>query len=151
MELAKDTEAFDAESAALIDRLYQVSKGLSGGSSAKAYMNLVSETCSDPDSETAKSCLTAIGDALRLPIRIAGNFVDKASCTYVWGSVENGLFGAWEKYHDIINTKSVELPIKSNERFAFLRVSASFTRSMILSLAENEERISGGDNEEWLS
>ena len=141
MALAANEESFETERDALLDKLYQSSKGLSGGSGARAYMKLVSDTCSDVSSDIAKSCVTAIGDALRFPIRISGNFNGEVSCTYVWGSMDNCLYRVWEKYHTIIDTKSVELPIKSNERFAFLRVSTSFDRAKILSI--------GGDDGEW--
>ena len=146
MALAKDEAAFEHERAELLDKLYQVSKGLSGGNSARMYMNLVSETCSDRDSDVAKSYVTKIGEALRFPIRVSGNFNGEVSCTYVWGSMDNNLYDVWERYHKIIDTRSVELPIKSNERFAFLRVSTSFSRAKILSVAGS---IAGGDDEEW--
>ena len=139
MALANDDETFEVERSALLDKLYQASKGLSGGNGAWTYMKLVSDTCADAGSEIAKSCVKAIGDALRFPIRVSGSFRSGVSCTYVWGSEDNNLFSVWEKYHTIIETKSVELPIKSNERFAFLRVSASFSRSRILSVAKREK------------
>ena len=139
MALSKDDEAFDAGLGALLDKLYHASKGLSGGSGARAYMELVSDTCSDPGSDIARFCVTSIGEALRFPIRVSGNFNGGASCTYVWGSMDNNLYRVWEKYHAIVDAKSVELPIKSNERFAFLRVSASFNRARILSVGGGEE------------
>ena len=139
MALAKDDETFDIGLSELLDKLYHASKGLTGGGGARAYMELVSETCADSGSDIAKSCIAAIGDALRFPIRVSGNFGGEASCTYVWGSMDNNLYHVWEKYHTIIDTKSVELPIKSNERFAFLRVSASFNRAGILSIGGGGE------------
>ena len=145
MALADDDEAFEVERSALLDKLYQASKGLSGGNGARSYMKLVSDTCADTRSEIAKSCVKTVGDALRFPIRVSGNFSGGESCTYVWGSEENNLYDVWEKYHTMIETRSVELPIKSAERFAFLRVSTSFSRAKILSVAEREEAAGSAD------
>ena len=139
MVLAKNEEDFDIERAELLDKLYQAAKGLSGSNGARSYMNLVSDTCADVDSDIAKSCVMKVGEALRFPVLVSGNFGGEVSCTYVWGSDDNNLFDVWEKYHTIIDTKSVALPIKSNERFAFLRVSTSFSRGMI-------KRVGGDDS-----
>ena len=136
MALTDDDEAFNNECCVLLDKLYQASKELSGGSGARTYMKLVSDTCADASSDTAKSCVTTLGDALRYPVRISNRFVGEPDCTYVWGNMENNLYSVWEKYHAIIDTRSVELPIRSNERFAFLRVSSSFSRARILSIRE---------------
>ena len=147
MALAKDDEAFEVERSELLDKLYQASKGLSGGNGARSYMRLVSDTCADAGSDLAKSCVKAIGDALRFPIRVSGNFGGGVSCTYVWGSEENNLYKVWEKYHTIIETRSVELPIKSNERFAFLRVSSSFSRAKILSVMDRHAALASTEGD----
>jgi len=131
MAIAKDEKTFEIELSTLLEKLYQASKGLSGGIGARSYMKLISDTCSDVNSDIAKSCVTAIGEALTFPIRVSGNFGREVSCTYVWGSDDNKLYNVWEKFHTIIDTNSVCLPIKSNERFAFLRVSTSFRSSLI--------------------
>jgi hypothetical protein len=140
MVLAETDEAMEAELSALLDRLYQSSKSLSGGNSAESYMQLVSDTCADGGSEAAKLCVTAIGERLRFPIRVQGNIGKEPSYTYLWGSDENHLYAVWEKYHALIRAKSRLLSLKSNERFAILRVSAPFSRQRILS-------VDGGDGE----
>lgn len=134
LALAESDEMFEDEFSALLDRLYQVSKSLSGGNSAQSYMKLVSDTCAETDSDAAKQCVKEIGGKLRFPVRVRGNIGKESSCTYVWGSEGNKLYSAWQKYHEIINARSTFLPLSSNERLAILRVSAPFSRQQILSI-----------------
>ena len=134
LTLSHNDEEFNDELSKLFETLYQVSKGLSGGLGANAYMKLVSETCSDVDSPVAKECMARIKNALKFPIN-QGTGHD--SYTYIWGSKDNKLYDVWEKHHRMISTSNTLLPLESNERFGMLRVSDGFSRQEIL-------RIGGG-------
>jgi hypothetical protein len=134
LTLSQDDDEFNKELSKLLEKLYQVSKGLSGGLGANLYMRLVSETCSDVDSLAAKECMARIKKALRFPINQG---IGEDSYTYVWGSKENKLYDVWEKHHRMISTGNTLLPLASNERFGVLRVSDGFSRQEIL-------RLSGG-------
>lgn len=134
LTLSLDDDEFNKELSKLFEKLYQVSKGLSGGLGANLYMKLVSETCSDVDSPEAKECMARIKNALKFPIN-QGTGED--SYTYVWGSKENKLYDVWERHHKMVSTDNTLLPLESNERFGVLRVSDGFSRQEIL-------RLSGG-------
>ncbi len=128
LALSSNEEEFNHELSELFERLYQISKELSGGLGANAYMKLVSETCSAVDSDEAKACLSTIRKALKFPINRG---IGHESYSYVWGSKENKLYDVWEKHHEFISTKSMLLPLESNERFGVLRISNGFSRQEI--------------------
>lgn len=134
LTLSHDNDEFNDELSKLLEKLYQLSKGLSGSSGACAYMKLVSETCSDVDSPAAKMCMANIKNALKFPINSG---IGHDSYTYVWGSKENMLYGVWERHHKIISTGNTLIPLESNERFGVLRVSDGFSRQEI-------QRLGGG-------
>jgi hypothetical protein len=136
MALAENEEIRAGELSELLREVYRRSKGLSGD--ARLYMKLVSETCGEIDSDSAKLCVQSIGEKLVFPVRVGENFKEAPSFTYVWGSSENKLWSAWEKYQTLINVESEPLALKSDERFAILRVSAPFRRGEVL-------RVGGGD------
>lgn len=134
LALSHGDDEFNDELSLLFEKLYQVSKGLSGGLSANAYMKLVSETCTAVDSPVAKECIVTIKNALKFPINQG---IGHDSYTYIWGSKDNKLYDVWERHHKMISTGNTLLPLESNERFGVLRVSDGFTRQEIL-------RVSGG-------
>lgn len=136
LALSQGEDEFDDKISKLFEKLYHVSRGLSGGLGANAYMRTVSETCADTDSAVAKECMATIKNALKFPIN-RGTGHD--SYTYIWGSRENKLYDVWEKHYEMISTGSTLLPLVSNERFGVLRVSDGFSRQEIL-------RVGGGVN-----
>ncbi|MDR0935253.1 MAG: hypothetical protein LBM98_01060 [Oscillospiraceae bacterium] len=131
LAMAENDLDIDAELSALVDLLYQKSKGLSGSGGAATYMELVSYTCVDPTGSASLGCAETIGKALVFPIKI-NNYDVLGSRAYIWGSRENRLFDVLEKNSQKIHSGgSVSLPLKSNERFAVLRVSSAFARKDI--------------------
>ncbi|MDR0469402.1 MAG: hypothetical protein LBH09_05460 [Peptococcaceae bacterium] len=137
MALIKNTEAQSNELLKLLRQLYKQSRFYAGGSEARSYMKLVSDTCVDGGSDAAKECVAKIKVALRLPIRVLG-IGEHDDCTYVWGREDNNLCKVLRDT-EIINTRSLSLPITTDERFAVLRISAPFIRSDI-------QRVQGGEN-----
>ena len=135
LALSHDDDEFNEELSKLFEMLYQVSKGLSGGLGANAYMKLVSETCFEVDSVAAKECMVTIKEALKFPINKG---IGLNTYTYIWGSKDNKLYDVLEKHHELISTGKTLLPMESNERFGVLRISDGFDRQKIL-------RLSGGD------
>lgn len=134
LALSHGDDEFGDELSKLFETLYQVSKGLSGGLGANAYMKLVSETCTAVDSPVAKECMVRIKNALKFPIN-QGTGYD--SFTYIWGSRDNKLYDVWERHYKMVSTGNTLLPLESNERFGVLRVSDGFSRQEIL-------RVGGG-------
>jgi hypothetical protein len=130
MALTDSDDMCETEMGQLLDDLYKEAKSLSGGNSEKSYMNLVSATCQDINSDVAKSCVAEIEKALLFPIRLRDNTAAMESVAYFWGSKENNLYSVWDRY----NKKSSELRINSNERFALLRMSDAFGRDKIKSI-----------------
>jgi hypothetical protein len=126
----------------MTDSLYNSVRGLSGGSGAKAYMDLLSATCLNPSGDLAKQLVTKIAPQLRFPVRFYED--GRKRFTFVWGSQENNFYTAWQQQQALFNTENEFLPINSKERFVLLTVSHPFTRKDIRGIAAGTPK----DNEE---
>ncbi|MCL2388072.1 MAG: hypothetical protein FWC89_11070 [Defluviitaleaceae bacterium] len=129
-----DESAVSDTLAGLLDTLYNSVRGLSGGSGARDYMNLLSQTCQNPSDNTVKHCVAKINAQLKFPLRFS-NQHGRNKCTFVWGSQDNNFYSAWERQPTIIDTNNQFLPINSKERFVILSVSPAFTRKDIRGIA----------------
>ncbi|MCL2577104.1 MAG: hypothetical protein FWE27_03530 [Defluviitaleaceae bacterium] len=110
----------------LLESLYNSVRGLSGGSGARDYMNLLSRTCQNPSDNVVKHCIQKISSQLKFPMRF-NNKTGRKKCTFMWGSQDNNFYSAWERQQTISNTDNEFLPIPSKERFVILSVSPAFT------------------------
>jgi hypothetical protein len=111
----------------LMDALYNSVRGLSGGSGARDYMNLLSRTCQNPSDTAVKLCIQKISAQLKFPMRTANK--GKKS-TFMWGSQDNNFYNAWATQQSNIEF----LPINSKERFVILSVSPAFAQQDIRGL-----------------
>jgi len=132
-----DEAAADFALEDLLDTLYSAVRSLAGGSSAKEYMNLLSRTCADYNSDAVKHCIQKISAQLKFPLRYS-NDVGKTKSTYVWGNQDNNFYSAWERQQNITNTKNEFLPINSKERFVILSVSPAFSSKDIRGVKDTE-------------
>jgi len=121
----------------LLDSLFYSVRGLSGGSGARKYMDLLSKTCESHNSDLAKKCVTEIGRKSKFPVRF--NRAGQKNCTFVWGSRENDFYAAWERQQTLLDTTNEFLPINSNERVVLLTVSPPFRREDIRGIARDSE------------
>ena len=129
LAMEKDDSEINEIRQALIDTLFEYVRGLAGGSGAKEYMNLVSLTCQNPYTDSAKHCIEKIASKSRFPISFTNRGHRKR--TFVWGNEENHFFNALERHQALFETDTEFLNITSKERFVLLTVSPAFTRADI--------------------
>ncbi|MDR0273035.1 MAG: hypothetical protein LBI27_06940, partial [Clostridiales bacterium] len=127
LAMEKDDDHEKAEILAkLLDNLYNAVRGLSGGSGARDYMDLLSDTCTNPTDKAVKECVLKISDQLKYPIRFSNN-TKRRRRAFVWGSEDNNFYSAWKQQGVITDVDNEFLPIKSRERFVIMTVSPAFT------------------------
>jgi hypothetical protein len=147
LAMEKDDEVSVNEAVSnMLDTLVGSVKGLSGGSGAQVYMELLSDACRYSAGDHAKKCVANIDEQLIFPLRF--NSGGRKKCTFVWGSRENSFYSAWERQQEGRNAENEFLPIDSNERFALLTVSPPFTRGDILGITKAQPRQPAADQRE---
>ncbi|MDR0949699.1 MAG: hypothetical protein LBM69_09315 [Lachnospiraceae bacterium] len=122
----------------LADELFTYARLMTGGNADKIYMDEISVSCQNQNTNTAQAFVQKIGDALCFPIRLQDGILRAQSETYTWGDQKNHLYTALQNHLKNSKMNNNFLSQQTDEHFVVTRISNAFKQNDIVGILQTD-------------